>query len=310
MKPGRHERKTRQVPLANIILDDGPRPLDPSRVEVLARSMATLGLHTPIFVDATPGPDGFMSPDPDKQTYKIISGRHRVAAASSLGWEAIEALDFADNIYFDQLATQAMDENGDYEEPDFDIAARMWAIAENLHRAELTALQRSEQIAEWITLEKKWRDEVDRVSAQSAQKPQGGRPKGGLSAAARGLGLDRDDARRAVEVAKLSEEAKSAAVEAKLDDNRTALLEAAKAPAQEQARVIRDIAEQKQAGRNKIDTDVKARAAREVAEMISEHVPGEWWDALKANLYAAGAANIAHELTNITGQSIMDRRGW
>lgn len=60
--------------------------------------------------------------------------------------------------------------------------------------------------------------------------------------------------------------------------------------------------------RSQVDRDVKDRAAREVASILSEHVPGEWWDALKANLYAAGAANIANELTNITGQSIMDRR--
>lgn len=59
--------------------------------------------------------------------------------------------------------------------------------------------------------------------------------------------------------------------------------------------------------RNKVQGDVKARAAKEVAEILAEHVPGDWWDALKSNLYAAGAANIAHELTNITGQSIMDR---
>lgn len=59
--------------------------------------------------------------------------------------------------------------------------------------------------------------------------------------------------------------------------------------------------------RNKVQGDVKARAAKEVAEIIAEHVPGEWWDAIKSNLYAAGAANIAHELTNITGQSVMDR---
>lgn len=62
------------------------------------------------------------------------------------------------------------------------------------------------------------------------------------------------------------------------------------------------------ANRSKIDADVKARAAKEVAEIIAEHVPGEWWDAIKANLYAAGASNIANELTNATGQSIMDRR--
>jgi hypothetical protein len=61
------------------------------------------------------------------------------------------------------------------------------------------------------------------------------------------------------------------------------------------------------AKRNKIQGDVKARAAKEVAEIIAEHVPGEWWDAVKSNLYAAGASNIAHELSNITGQSVMER---
>lgn len=50
-----------------------------------------------------------------------------------------------------------------------------------------------------------------------------------------------------------------------------------------------------------------SRAAKEVADIIAEHVPGEWWDAVKSNLYAAGASNIAHELSNITGQSVMDR---
>ena len=64
---------------------------------------------------------------------------------------------------------------------------------------------------------------------------------------------------------------------------------------------------QAERARSKIDADVKARAAKEVAEIIAEHIPGEWWDAVKANLYAAGASNIAHEFTNITGQSIADR---
>lgn len=61
---------------------------------------------------------------------------------------------------------------------------------------------------------------------------------------------------------------------------------------------------------SKIDADVKARAAREVAEIIAENVPSEGWDGVKANLYAAGAKNIADALTNITGQSIMDKGGW
>jgi hypothetical protein len=53
----------------------------------------------------------------------------------------------------------------------------------------------------------------------------------------------------------------------------------------------------------KIDADVKARAAREVAEIIAEHVPPEWWDGVKANPYSAGARNIADALSSVVGES-------
>lgn len=58
----------------------------------------------------------------------------------------------------------------------------------------------------------------------------------------------------------------------------------------------------------KIDSDVKQRAARSVAEYLAENANGNDLDAVKANLFAAGARNIAIELTNLLGESIMDRR--
>ena len=58
--------------------------------------------------------------------------------------------------------------------------------------------------------------------------PKLGRPESGVKAAARALGVNRMDAHRAVKVASLSPEAKAAAVDAGLDDNRTALLAAAR----------------------------------------------------------------------------------
>lgn len=78
-------------------------------------------------------------------------------------------------------------------------------IAENLYRAELTALERGTQVARWIELN------ADRVSVLSAPKPQGGRPEGGISAAARELGIESTDAKRAAKVASLSDEAKEPA---------------------------------------------------------------------------------------------------
>jgi hypothetical protein len=48
----------------------------------------------------------------------------------------------------------------------------MWKISENLHRAELTKLERDEQIARWIELVKQ-----KRVISQSEKKPDAGRPE-------------------------------------------------------------------------------------------------------------------------------------
>lgn len=255
------------------------RDIDADAVGAIASSMEKIGLRTPISVRYFPErPEQF--PGTTDDALVLMTGAHRLEAAKKLGWEKIECF-----VYYE----------GD------EIDAQLWEIAENLHRAELTALERDEQVALWVKLN------ADKL-AQIAPVSGGRGNEGGVRAAARELGIERTDASRAVKVASLTDEAKEAAREVGLDDNRTALLQAAKAAPEQQAKVIRDYAEQRQAVRNKVDLDVKARAAREVAGIISEYVPGEWWDSLKANLYAAGAANIAHELTNITGQSIMDKR--
>lgn len=67
-------------------------------------------------------------------------------------------------------------------------------IAENLHRAELTVLERAEHIAEWIRL-----TGAKEKPGQLVQVSSGGRGKeGGLSAAARSLPIagNTDDAKR------------------------------------------------------------------------------------------------------------------
>ena len=65
--------------------------------------------------------------------------------------------------------------------------ARLWEISENLHRSELTKLERDENIAEWIKI-------TDRILSQSAKEINRGRgqPEGGVNAAARELGVDRE----------------------------------------------------------------------------------------------------------------------
>ena len=100
----------------------------------------------------------------------------------------------------------------------------MWEISENLHRAGLRELEHGLQIVEWIALVER-RDKVGQLAPVS-----GGRGNvGGDRLAARELNISRDQVRRAKAVAGLPTEAKAAARELRLDDNQSALVEAAKA---------------------------------------------------------------------------------
>lgn len=49
-------------------------------------------------------------------------------------------------------------------------------------------------------------------------------------------------------------------------------------------------------------------SASKVVEIVSQHLPAGCMQRVIALFDAAGAANIANELTNISGQSIMDRK--
>lgn len=179
-----------QMPLAidDIEVGVGHREINAAAVKRLADSIDQIGLRHPITVREKG----------DK--YLLVAGRHRMEACRKLGRDFVPAT----------IVKMTNDE------------ARLWEISENLHRADLSKLERDEQVAEWIKI-------TERISVQSAPKSVG-RPEGGISAAARDLGIEETDAKRSVKVASLSEEAKEAAREVGLDDNRSALLEAASKP--------------------------------------------------------------------------------
>ena len=121
-----------------------------------------------------------------------------------------------------------------------DIEARMWTISENLHRAELTEVQRSQQIAEFVQLAEEKR--AAGITVQVGQKLPG-RPEGGISAASRDLNMTRHEVRRAQTIAALPETTLAAAEDLGLDDNQSALLAAARAEdPDEQVEVLKDIA--------------------------------------------------------------------
>lgn len=174
------------ITITDIDMLDGRREVNQASVKKLAESIDKIGLRHPITVREK------------GDRYILVAGRHRIEAFKKLGRDHIPA----------SIVKMTNDD------------ARLWEIAENLHRAELSKLERDENVAEWIKI-------TEKQSVQLAPKGLGHRPEGGISAAARELGVEETDAKRAVKVAALSDEAKEAARETGLDNNRSALLEAA-----------------------------------------------------------------------------------
>lgn len=109
--------KIDRIPLDAITIRSR-RPVDPAVISALAASMKLLGQLQPITVYK------------EDSLARLVAGHHRVCADKELGWDEIDAI----------FVT------GD------EIDLRLREIAENLHRAELTVQERSEQIAEWVRL--------------------------------------------------------------------------------------------------------------------------------------------------------------
>ena len=195
------------VSLDAIEIPATTRPYNATAVVELKKSIAAIGLQSaPTVVER----DGH---------YLLVAGRHRLEALRLLGVETV--------------LCRLVDMD--------DREARMWTISENLHRAELTAAQRAQQISEFVQLSEE-KQAAERVSGQLAQKPPG-RPEGGISAAARDLGITREEVRRAQTIAALPEASLAAAEDLELDDNQAALLAAARAEEpDEQIEVLEEIA--------------------------------------------------------------------
>jgi ParB family chromosome partitioning protein len=165
------------------------RPINEPTVVSLMESIKRLDQLQPISVFSR-----------DDCTILLVAGAHRLEAIKRLGLDEIDVI----------FVT------GD------EVERELCEIAENLHRAELTALERDVQIARWA--------ELTAVKGAQIAPPFGGQQPNdkGIKKVARDLGIERTDVQRAVKVASLSEEAKRAARDAGLDDNRTALLDAAR----------------------------------------------------------------------------------
>jgi ParB-like chromosome segregation protein Spo0J len=207
----------KSIRIDNIKVIGNHRRIVKKKLRVIKDSMAKIGLKTPITVRAT------------KEGYELVTGRHRLEAAKLLGWTKIDAFLMG----------------GDKTE------RRLWMIAENLHRAGLTALQRAEFVAEWEKLIK------ERAKVGQDDQSGGRQPKDkGLSKLAKQLGTTREDIRRSRTVAALSAKAKKAAKVKGIADNQSALLEVAKESTPEaQVRKVHQLGKRKRAGKLDLSPD-------------------------------------------------------
>ena len=215
------------VRLDAIEIPSSCRPYTPEAVVNLKGSIALIGLQSAPTVVERQG------------RYVLVSGRNRLEALRLLGVSSVlvRVVDFSD------------------------LEARLWTISENLHRAELTAAQRAQQVAEYVELSNRKRDADQAAQLAPIESKRadgrGHRPESGDRLAARELGIPRDELRRAQAIASLPEATLAAAEDLELDDNQAALLAAARVEEpEEQIAVLKEIA-----GRGKVsaprDPDAK-----------------------------------------------------
>ena len=187
-----------EVNIKDIIVPEGRRPLDPAKVAEMAKSIKALGLLTPIQAFFDRRRSDWRAGDDDPEII-CVAGAHRIEACRSLGWEKITV------IFINDIST----------DPAIDASHRkMIEIAENLHRAELTAQQRNEHLAEWVKLLEQQGMISDTVS-DIPGKP-GRKPSAAVAKVAEGSGLSTKTIKRAVAASKVSPAVKAAADKAEL----------------------------------------------------------------------------------------------
>ena len=197
--------------------------------------------------------------------YMLVSGRHRIEAMRVIGR--------------DPIPVRIVDFN--------DVEARLWTISENLHRNELNAIERAEQITEFAKLSEEMRQatppavETQPAPIEAAKVAHPGKryEQRGNSLAARDLGLSRDEVRRARAIAALPDDTKAKAADPGLDRNQSALLRAAKAPTPQaqistlEQRAVRTVAPL--APRSSYLRNLENIAAGEFARWVKQTTPND-----------------------------------
>jgi hypothetical protein len=184
------------IPIDTIKVDiANRRPIIPRVVNTLVDGIHKDGLRTPITVRLLGG------------VAHLIAGFQRLEALKILGWEKAPCVKIRGR-----------------------GPAQRWGIVENLHRGELTKLERANQTTALLELE----GNSEEISGEKVQKKKRGRPESGDAKAARSLpvrGKTPDAKRKHIaedrKISGIHQDAQQALFDAGLDDNGKALREVA-----------------------------------------------------------------------------------
>lgn len=279
------------IPLELVENGTRLRDLSEATVASLVNSIADVGLLNPITVYHRT----LFRGGNQVEGYGLVAGLHRKAACERLGLVEIEAniLDLTDL----ECQIAECDEN---------LCAPQLSPSD---RARFT--KRRKEAYEALHPETRHggdrkSDQADKLSTRSFAEDQ-----------AEVTGVDPRTVRRDAERGeKVDDAALDLVKNTKLDTG--AYLDRLKTvPREEQAKTVREqLREMREGGKPtaaqankiKLDADIRQRAARSVADLLAEYVPSDAWDHLKSNLAVTTTKDLLTEFTNITGQSIMDRK--
>lgn len=200
--------QVKEIRLKSIQLSEH-RSLNKKKLGAIKGSIKEIGLKTPPTVREV-----------EEGVYTLVAGNHRLEAAKRLGWKKTRCF--------------VIESKAD---------ARLWTIAENLHRAELRPSEEAESLKEWERLLRK------RTKAVQDAQPGGRQPHDrGITKTAKALGMSRENVRRLRTIGNISKKARAAAEEAGLSLNKEALIKIGKGKTPKaQLEKVRELAESHEA---------------------------------------------------------------
>lgn len=280
--------RTITVAVDAVTVCDRHREASEDKVKAIAESMNSIGLQTPISV--------WVTGEGEDVEVNLVAGLHRLRAARLLGWADIEAFE----VELDETDRE------------------MWEIDENLCRAELTEAQEAAHLARRKVLWQR-RQEVggktfptQPVATAHKDRPQNQEKFAAETAAATGK------SKRSINYKLARAEALGDDVEKVVGtslDKGVEMDTLAKMPEPERKELIdRAQAGEKVSARSGAkkraaaaeDNDLADEAAEKIAEALAEHIPGEHWATLMANLSATDTKRINKAFRRLTGVSVFD----